>query len=819
MTAAQHGSRNSFASAVTLLIAVAAGSTTTVGCLGRGVFHCHDDQQCGGEGAFCESTGLCSTADMRCQSGRRYGNHATDELAGRCVDDACPANPVVQLRAGGSHACVVRQSNGAVDCWGAGNDGQLGNGTALSRSTPTRVGTPDVVLGKARDVALGTRHSCALLTDETVWCWGSDDAGQMGDGGGASRFAPTPVDGLIHVVAIVAGGAFTCALDGGGDVRCWGRNTDGELGTDFEPTSRPTVPLPTKAVALTARDRHACARLDDGRLFCWGSNEQGELGNGFRSSRQSPGPAMFPAGHTIAAIAAGTAHTCALADGAVWCWGSNQVGELGDGTDTSHLLPTIVPLLSSFAVKDVSAAGHHTCAEDDRGSVWCWGANQAGQLGEGTTSNIAVPVPVTGVDDAVSVATGDSFSCAVRRNGTVWCWGDDRVGQLGAGTAIERLVPFPVPSIRGALSITAGGAHTCARWSDMMNEAAATACWGDNQAGQIGDGTRLDRSTPVPLKFSLIVDDVVAGALHTCLRGTTGPTTPPGAWCWGRGGSGQLGTSTLIDVVVPANVSAIGDPQLIAAGKAHTCALLRDQSAWCWGANDDGQLGDRTTAGRSTPIAVMGAGALTQIVLGGAHTCGLRTDRTVICWGRGTEGQLGDQMMTNSSSPVVVSALTNVVEIAAGARHTCARVDDETKTVHCWGEGESGQLGWGATADRPIPSKVMNLEGAVEITAGDNHTCARTSVGGVSDTPGSVFCWGDDSSGQLGDQRPNLRAVVPVKTDGLTDAIAITAGGAHSCAIRSDHSIVCWGSDSAGQLGNGTVLQYLMPRPADMRCP
>jgi alpha-tubulin suppressor-like RCC1 family protein len=790
--------------------------------LERGAFECKRSLDCG-PGGFCESTGACSfeVATKECPSGRRYTIYSTGALSGRCVDDVCPANPVVRVRGGLAHACLVRRS-GQVACWGAGNDGQLGDGTILSRSIVQAI--PEATLGVASDIATGDRHTCSLLADGSVWCWGANDSGQLGNGTMSLEPNPTParVEGLADTIAIAAGAAFTCAIHAPGHVDCWGRNADGELGIGGDPAPRPVpqaIPGLANVRAIAARDRHACALTVDGLVSCWGSNQRGELGDGTRISRGEPSPVMLVSNPDIVAIAAGAAHTCALgAGGLLSCWGANQLGELGDGTDEDNPFPPTVPSPTSF--RDIAAAGHHSCARRDDGTVWCWGANHTGQLGEGTTSNIGVPVPVTGVDDAADVTAGESFSCAQRHDGTVLCWGDDRSGQLGTGANIESLQPAAVLTLTGTLSITAGGAHTCAVRPVTTPSRHETVCWGDNQAGQIGDGTRLDRSTPVPLKIALDAEEVVAGSLHSCLRDHVGSV-----WCWGRGGQGQLGTSTLIDVVVPVAVAGVGGATRISAGKAHSCSV-QGTTISCWGANEDGQLGDGTNTGRSMPATVTGAGDILEVALGGAHTCARRRDGTVTCWGRGSEGQLGHGDLESRSTPVIVANLADavgpnletVVGLAAGDRHTCAVLGDGR--VACWGQGSDGQLGWGTSIQHEIPVRVMGLTGAVEIAAGDNHSCARTSADGRVETPGAVFCWGDNRAGQLGDGRNRLRESAPVPAVISAAATAIAAGGAHTCAVLApDHGVVCWGSNNAGQLGDGTALQILTARSTHISCP
>jgi alpha-tubulin suppressor-like RCC1 family protein len=804
----------------TLALAALMGAS---GCLKHGVFECREPKDCG-PGGSCEfrilggvRTGVCSVADPTCElSERRYQKNAPEELAGRCVEDACPADPVVEIRGGGAHACLVRQQGG-VACWGEGSDGQLGDGTTTARSTIAAIagfGTDGV--GQVLHVALGARHTCALVAPAAgqptggVWCWGANEAGQLGDDTTAARAFPARVTGLgTDVVQIAAGSAFTCALKQDGASFCWGDNEDGQLGTGGPSSLTPSaVLLPEAAVSLTARDRHACAATTSQQVYCWGSNTQGELGDG--SLLDKPTPTLVPALTGATSVAAGVSHTCALASDGIWCWGANQVGELGDGSSDSRAVPGLVSSLG--AVLSLAAGAYHTCATKSDGTIWCWGANQAGQLGEGTTSNIDVPVPVNGIQRAAEVTAGDTFSCARRKDGTVACWGDNRQGQLGTAAVIRRLSPTAVADLADVQSVSAAGDHTCARRRGKAG-ASETWCWGHNQAGELGDGTRVDRPSPTALKVALDAATIAAGPSHSCLVASDGKL-----WCWGRGTSGQLGTATLIDRLVPTTVPGLTDVTAVAAGGAHTCAV-RGGIVACWGADDQGQLGDGGTTNQSHPIDVPGLDGAIVVSLGDAHSCALRGDGTVACWGANDRGQLGDDSQDPSSVlPVTVGNLPGVIGIAAGARHTCAV--DQSGNVSCWGAGTDGQIGWPPRLDHGAPGRVALPEpaSAVEVAAGDRHTCARLAPDRAPETPGRVFCWGDNAQGQLGDGTLDPHAA-PSTAPVLTDALAITAGKAHTCALRQDHTLVCWGSDQAGQLGEGAPLQISVPQPTQISCP
>jgi alpha-tubulin suppressor-like RCC1 family protein len=356
-------------------------------------------------------------------------------------------------------------------------------------------------------------------------------------------------------------------------------------------------------------------------------------------------------------------------------------------------------------VVEVASGQTHTCARTSSGEVVCWGGDGAGQLGDGTETPYdgpgAPPTTVGGVSGATSVCAGRAHTCAVHGGGAVSCWGDAERGQLGPAVApafgARSATPVAVSGITDAVEVVCGDAHTCVRLSD-----GTARCFGSNGQGRLGDGTETDRATPAP---------VVASA--------AAPSTP---------------------------LSGIVD---LAAGSAHTCAVLSSGEVRCWGRSDDGQLGDGTSP---------------------------------------SFGLFGEPF------PVPMLTITDAVEVAAGAGFTCVRTGAGGGALSCTGSAFEGQLGDGTTTDRGTVGPVSGITDAAGLTAGRFHACARL-------TDGSVRCWGNNDNGEIGDGSAVSSALTPTATSGPGDAADLSAGEMHTCAVRDAGGVVCWGGNPYGQLG------------------
>jgi alpha-tubulin suppressor-like RCC1 family protein len=351
-------------------------------------------------------------------------------------------------------------------------------------------------------VSAGWAHTCAITSQGGAECWGGNASGELGNGTTTDSFVPVQVTGLTGGVTAVTEGAFhTCALTSAGGVECWGANALGLLGNGT--TTDSSVPTPVSGlssgvIAISAGIEWTCALTSGGGVECWGANGGGQLGNGTTTDSSVPVPVSGLSSGAVA-ISAGFEHTCALTSaGGVECWGQNGFGDLGDGTTGDiQSVPIQVVGLTSGVVAITSSHAFNTCALTSAGGVKCWGSNIYGQLGNGTTTDSGVPVSVSGLSSGVTaVSGGEDFVCALTSAGGVECWGSNSFGELGNGTTTDSSLPVPVSGLSsGVAAISAGGGHTCA-----LTSAGGVECWGANGTGALGDGTTIERTVPTPVQ-------------------------------------------------------------------------------------------------------------------------------------------------------------------------------------------------------------------------------------------------------------------------------------------------------------------------------
>lgn len=324
------------------------------------------------------------------------------------------------------------------------------------------------------------------------------------------------------------------------------------------------------------------------------------------------------------------------------------------------------------------------------------------------------------------VSGGWYFTCGATTDQRAYCWGYNVYGALGDGTSgIGSSAPVAVLGGLRFRQVSAGGTHSCGVTTDYR-----AYCWGGNQSGQLGDGTTTTRLTPVPVAGGLSFVQVAAGVTHTC--GLSYPERL--AYCWGLNTYGQLGNGTTGDRSSPVAVFGGRQFRQVTGGQHHTCGVTTSSQAFCWGRNLNGQLGDSTTTARSKPVPVAGGRQFRQLGAGWNFTCGVTTGYRAFCWGQGTDGQLGNGKTGRRLWPKAVAGGLSFRRVTAGWRHACG--ETTLDRAYCWGSNGTGQIGDGTSGgQRLVPTAVVGGLAFAQLSAGQAHTCGKTSAG-------VAYCWG-----------------------------------------------------------------------------
>ncbi len=561
-------------------------------------------------------------------------------------------------------------------------------------------------------------------------------------------------------------------VDGAGPV------ADAMPGPDSEPSTK-------RWVQIAAGSNHTCAIDEHDAIYCWGENAGGQVGDGTYAPVRRP--VEVSGGGAWKQVAVGANHTCALqADDSLWCWGSNtnqQLGVAGPGS------PVPVPIQGDgipTSWKAISAGSFQVCAiaADDR--LWCWGADTNGQLGVGHAGPGTVlypPTEVSGLLNFAAVAAGAFHACGITTTGGVACWGAGSSGQLGrGGDRTDQPAPVEATAVTQAApgivwsEIVVGGVHTCARTADN-----AVWCWGYDEFGQVGADQGIGAMDPTMVAEGIVT--VTAGARQTCGLDGEGVLR-----CWGSAEKGRLTTPEHVPLREPTVIDASRRWAAVSTGDAHTCAVDRaDGTMWCTGNNGGAQLGDGAGGPRPRP-APLGVQA-TRLTVGGGHGCLERASSGLVaCWGDNVWGQLGDDTRIPHQVPTNVASGLRPSALAAGNDTSC--MTDTTTGLSCWGRNKEGQLGQGNTVSLSAPRAVTMpvTTGWGDLATGD-HTCAMVA--------GGLYCWGANQDGQVGVAGVHSSpALVP-----LVAPSEVAVGTTHTCAIDAAGAIHCWGSNSYGELG------------------
>jgi alpha-tubulin suppressor-like RCC1 family protein len=651
--------------------------------------------------------------------------------------------------------------------------------------------------------ATGRDHSLSIHADGTLWATGSNSAGQLGTGTTDASTAWVPVGSATNWVMVAAGVSYSLGLRADGTLWAWGINDSGQLGIAANSGTTAANPTPTQVpgtyTQLAAGRYHALALRADGTLWAWGWNSSGQLGNATNngSNAANPTPTQVP-GTGYTRVAAGTSHSLALrSDGTLWAWGSNRFGQLGNtlNVSTSKANPTPAQVAGTYT--ELAAGSNHSLALRADGSLWAWGYNEFGQLGTATNSGTiaATPTPTQVPGTYTRVGAGESHTLAVQADGTLWAWGSNKYGQLGglpnSGVATANPTPAQVPGTYA--QVAAGGATSLGLRADGTLYA-----WGANEQGQLGTATNSNpaapTTTPTATGTALPTRSITMGGSFGLAVRADGTL-----WGWGSNASGQLGQSpgALAQSLSPVQIGTDNDWVMVAAGTSFALGLKADGTLYAWGQNRYGQLGNSTnngtTAANPTP-ALVGSG-YKSIAAGFMHSLGVQADGSLLAWGYNFYGQIANptpanQGNTPNPTPRVVGA--GYVAAAGGTFFSLALLADGTATA--WGANDRGQLGNSTNAGSgAINATPLAVTGGpyVALAVGGTH-----SLGLQAD--GTLSAWGNNASGQLGSPANGAVNVTPTVVAGQYAGIA--AGNQHSLGRRADGTLFTWGANTGSQL-------------------
>jgi alpha-tubulin suppressor-like RCC1 family protein len=671
-----------------------------------------------------------------------------------------------------SSTCAIRI--GQLYCWGANDYGQLGNGTITPSQIPVRVGTAT----DWQSVSVGGTSVCGIRgtgTSTSLWCWGDNSYGQVGDGTGVEADVPVQltdviVDNLGTTASRPLGwGSVDVAEDHACAVRttgsqyyCWGDNSYGQLGdSTFDAQYQPELIgaavvwyQPSAGTYSSCSRRGPAGTNGASALYCGGDNSFGQLGDNTGVSPDVPAMQRVD-GTTVNwnTVTSGDTNVCAIRDsstaaptvtGGLWCWGGNDYGQVGDGTFNTELLPIRIGSASNWNAVD--AGNSHTCGIR-AGSLYCWGAGADYRTGLGSIEDTTVPTQVGTDADWSKVSAGYRASCGIRAPGTLWCWGANTQGQLG--TPSYRTAPGAAPTVSDVAQVSTGHGASCA-----VKTTGTLWCWGSNATGLLSDGTYLDSQVPVQIGIATNWSSVTVGgqmddfgvpSSFACAIRTTGTL-----WCWGDDTFGQLGINSTSPVDTPTQVGALTTWTAVSAGAATVCGIAGG-TLTCWGAGGSGQIGNNDVLNKLVPTAVSGGGTWTSVSVGDQQVCAVKSDASLWCWGANNVGQLGIGSTVGQKVPTRVGVANDWTQVSAGGVSSCGIRTGGL--LFCWGGNTNGQVGDGTTSPRTSPVQIGASKVWKQVaTTGysnypdDAHGCAVASSG----TTGSLWCWGGNTVGQLG---------------------------------------------------------------------
>jgi alpha-tubulin suppressor-like RCC1 family protein len=718
---------------------------------------------------------------------------------------------------GGARHTVVVTPDGSVWTWGGNGNGQLGDGSTTDRRTPETV--PLIVDAVA--VAVGSLHTLVLLENGTVLAWGSNVYGQLGDGTTLQRTEPVPVSSLTGVVAIAAGQYHSVALTSAGQIYTWGRNNAGQLGDGSTSQATQPVLLTTLSgmTAVTAGDGHTAAVKSDGTVWAWGLNSNGQLGDSSTTQRTSPVQMTGVTGAAV--VAAGGSHTLVLKiDGTLRATGYNFSGQLGDGTTTQRTSSVAVSTLSGVTAIEASTSSSYARKSD--GTVWAWGGNSGGRLGDGTLNNRSTPTQTSGLTGIALLGAGDEFGIAVSSTGVVSTWGVNTWSTLGDGTLVDRLMPVAISDVNYAWKVGTPLFSVAAGTYATEKTVVVTCATPDAIIHYTLTGDTPTESDPVILSgASLLIDET--------------RTLKARAWKTG------MAVSTEVSATYTLAVATVGlSPTPTTYTSAQSVSLSTASPGVTIRYTLDGTTPTAGSAIYSTPLAI---GTTTTV-----KAIGFRTNWTASSVASGTYTMQFGTLAAPALSPGTGSYISQVVVTLSAFAGATIRYTTNGSAVTPSSPVYTDPLALSTTTtvnarayhpDYTSSAQASATYTVVVATPLLSHTSGSYPAGQVvtvsSSTPGATLRYtlngvspttSDALVPATGIVVGNLTLKVGAWKTGATPSAVVTAvydvtgvltpprivsGESHTLAVRGDGTFWAWGLNSSGRLGDGTTTTRALP--------
>jgi alpha-tubulin suppressor-like RCC1 family protein len=647
------------------------------------------------------------------------------------------------------------QLNGSLWSWGDNGNGQLGNGTNIRVSSPIQVGS----LTTWNKISYRRTTTFSTRTDGTLWGWGNG------------------VFGLLNLFTI-SFNTTDVAVSGGASIG--GGSTYSTADYDTQPLLDYGCPNNNVAVGQFIRQ--------NGALWVSGTNNWGQLGIGTTTNISSP--VQVGALTNWKQLSCGYNSSLALkTDGTIWSWGNNGSGQLGSGTTLSRSSPVQIGALTNW--KQIATAGSASFAINTSGQLYSWGANGSGQLGSGTTLSRSSPVQIGALTNWKQISGSSiGFAVASKTDGTIWSWGYNANGQLGTGNVANYSSPVQIGTLTNWNKVNAG----FLTFLSIKTDGTLWGCGYNGASRLLVNSTASNLSSPIQVSSLTNWKQISCGGYHWCAVKTDGTL-----WANGNGGSTR---NFYGSVTSPVQVGSLTHWRQVYCGIYFSYAYTSTGTMYAAGQNSNGYLGAERVSFTSTssPIQI---GSLTtwNEISSSSHVLATRTDGTLWTWGNNGSGQLGIGNTTSYSSPVQIGALTNWKQVSSGNVHTATIKTDGT--LWTWGNNGDGQLGTGNVTRYSSPVQIGALTNWKQVSCGEFHTA-------IIKTDGTLWVCGYNIFGQLGTEN-TTRYSSPVQIGALTNWKQVSCGDYHTATIKTDGTLWTWGGNGSGQLGSGTTVNRSSP--------